>query len=87
MKNIGLLDSLPVGFGSNALLSKLSPFFQAVFMINPMVGIIDGFRWCFFENSPLSMQAVLYAVAMTVLFMVIGMRTFRKMERQFADLI
>lgn len=77
----------PVGYGSNVLASKLSPFFQTVFMLNPMVGVIDGFRWCFFENTPLSIQAIIYSVGMTLFFMVLGVYTFRKMERQFADLI
>lgn len=77
----------PVGFGSKVLLSKLSPFFQSIYMLNPMVGVIDGFRWCFFENTPLSMATVLYAIGMTILFMIIGVKTFRNMERKFADLI
>ncbi len=77
----------PVGFSSQTLVSKLSPFFQSIYMLNPMVGVIDGFRWCFFENSPLSISSLLYSIAVTVLFMYIGIRTFRKMERHFADLI
>jgi lipopolysaccharide transport system permease protein len=77
----------PVGFGSSVLMHKLSPTFQTVFMLNPMVGIIDGFRWCFFEDTPLSILSVLYAVLTTFCFMVVGIYTFRKMEREFADLI
>lgn len=77
----------PVGFSSSALLSKLSTTFQIIFMLNPMVGIIDGFRWCLFQNVPLSMNTVLYSVAMTILCMIIGVKTFRNMERKFADLI
>jgi lipopolysaccharide transport system permease protein len=77
----------PVGFSSKVLLSKLPPIFQSIYMLNPMVGVIDGFRWCFFENSPLSIPSLLYSIAMIALFMYIGIRTFRKMERHFADLI
>ena len=77
----------PVGFSTQVLLSKLPPFFQSVYMLNPMVGVIDGFRWCFFENTPLSINTLLYSIGMTTLFMYIGVRTFRKMERHFADLI
>jgi lipopolysaccharide transport system permease protein len=77
----------PVGFGSKVLLSKMSPVFQSIYMLNPMVGVIDGFRWCFFENTPLSISTVLYSIGMTVLFMIIGVKTFRNMERKFADLI
>jgi lipopolysaccharide transport system permease protein len=77
----------PVGFSTKLLLSKLPPFFQTVYMLNPMVGVIDGFRWCFFDSSPLSIPTLLYSIGMTILFMFIGIRTFRKMERHFADLI
>ena len=77
----------PVGFSTQTLLSKLPPFFQTIYMLNPMVGVIDGFRWCFFENSPLSIPTLLYSIGMTILFMYIGIRTFRKMEKHFADLI
>jgi lipopolysaccharide transport system permease protein len=77
----------PVGFSTNTLLSKLPPFFQSFYMLNPMVGVIDGFRWCFFENIPLSINSLLYAVAVCLIFLYIGTRTFRGMEKQFADLI
>jgi lipopolysaccharide transport system permease protein len=77
----------PVGFGTKALTSKLPEALQNVFMINPMVGIIDGFRWCCFENTPLSIPSVLWSVGVTVFFLILGVTTFRKMERSFADLI
>jgi lipopolysaccharide transport system permease protein len=77
----------PIGFGSKTLLEKLPPFFQSIYMLNPMVGIVDGFRWCFFENTPLSTTSILYSIATTTFFMFLGIYTFRKMEKQFADLI
>ena len=77
----------PVGFSSQVLLNKLPTALQTVFMLNPMVGVIDGFRWCFFDDTPLSIQAVLCSCVVTCLFMVLGVRTFRKMESEFADII
>jgi lipopolysaccharide transport system permease protein len=77
----------PVGFGTKALTSKLPEVLQNVFMLNPMVGIIDGFRWCCFENTPLSIPSVLWSVGVTVFMFMLGVTTFRKMERSFADLI
>ena len=77
----------PVGFGTNALMSKLPVSLQTVFMMNPMVGVIDGFRWCCFENTPLSMPSLFSAIMVTLVFLVLGVTTFRKMERSFADLI
>jgi lipopolysaccharide transport system permease protein len=77
----------PVGFGTKALTSKLPEALQTVFMLNPMVGIIDGFRWCCFENTPLSIVSVLWSMGVTVFMLILGITTFRKMERSFADLI
>ena len=77
----------PVGFGTNALMSKLPVSLQTVFMMNPMVGVIDGFRWCCFENTPLSMPSLFSSILVTLVFLVLGVTTFRKMERSFADLI
>ena len=77
----------PVGFGTNALMSKLPVSLQTLFMMNPMVGVIDGFRWCCFENTPLSMPSLFSSILVTLVFLVLGVTTFRKMERSFADLI
>lgn len=77
----------PVGFGTNALMSKLPTSLQTLFMMNPMVGVIDGFRWCCFENTPLSMPSLFSSIMVTLVFLVLGVTTFRKMERSFADLI
>ena len=77
----------PVGFGTQALTSKLPVSLQNVFMINPMVGIIDGFRWCCFANTPLSIPSLLWSLGVTFAFLFLGITTFRKMEKSFADLI
>jgi lipopolysaccharide transport system permease protein len=77
----------PVGFGTQTLTSKLPAAFQTVFMLNPMVGVIDGFRWCCFDNSLLNVNSLLFSIGVTIAFLILGISTFRKMERGFADLI
>jgi lipopolysaccharide transport system permease protein len=77
----------PVGFGTQMLTSKLPDALKTVFMLNPMVGVIDGFRWCCFENTPLSVNSLLCSIGVTIAFLILGISTFRKMERGFADLI
>jgi lipopolysaccharide transport system permease protein len=77
----------PVGFGTQTLTSKLPAAFQTVFMLNPMVGVIDGFRWCCFDNSLLNINSLLFSIGVTIAFLILGISTFRKMERGFADLI
>ena len=78
----------PVGFTS-AIAEKIIPEkFQLLYYINPMAGVIDGFRWCFFgERTPLNWNGMLFSLAVTLFFLFIGIRTFRKMEKNFADLI
>jgi len=53
-----------------------------------MVGVIDGFRWCILGGqSELYMPGLWMSIGMTVFFLWLGIRQFRKMENSFADLI
>lgn len=74
----------PVGFSSNVVPEK----WRLLYSINPMVGVIDGFRWCILGgNSPLYMPGFLLSVAIIVFFLWLGLSRFRKMEKTFADVI
>jgi lipopolysaccharide transport system permease protein len=74
----------PVGFSSTIVPEKWHLFYS----LNPMVGVIDGFRWSLLRGqTPLDWSAVLLSVAIVVLLLVSGIWYFRKMERTFADVI
>ena len=74
----------PVGFSSSVIPEK----WQWLYALNPVVGVIDGFRWCLLGGqSPLTPATLLSSLLVTVLFLFLGIRQFRKMERSFADLI
>jgi len=49
-----------------------------------MVGVIDGFRWCLL-GDPFKMTSFLQSITITILFLWIGVKYFRKMEKTFAD--
>jgi len=53
-----------------------------------MVGVIDGFRWCILGgNTSIYIPGFLTSIAISLLFLFIGVWYFRKMEKSFADII
>lgn len=74
----------PVGFSSSIVPAK----WQLLYSLNPMVGVIDGFRWCLLRGeAPLQLSALVSSVSVTVMLCLSGIWYFRKMERTFADVI
>jgi lipopolysaccharide transport system permease protein len=74
----------PVGFSSDVVPEK----WRALYALNPMVGVIDGFRWCILGGrAPLDMTSFGIGLAVIVFFLWLGIRKFRQMEKSFADLI
>lgn len=74
----------PVGYSS----FLLPPSWEILYFLNPMAGIIEGFRWCFFGlDSPYLFLALSLSVLMNGLILISGFQFFRKMERTFADII
>jgi len=74
----------PVGFSSSVVPEK----WRLLYNLNPMVGIIDGFRWCILGGgSPIHWPGFLLSLAVVVFFLWLGISQFRKMEKSFADLI
>ena len=74
----------PVGFTSSVIPEKL----RLIYSLNPMVGVIDGFRWSIFGgNCPIDFTGFTISVVLSVLLFIYGLYFFRKMERSFADII
>lgn len=74
----------PVGFSSKVIPEQ----WRLLYSLNPMVGVIDGFRWCILGGeSPIYMPGFLLSLAITAFFLWLGVSRFRKMEKAFADLI
>ena len=74
----------PVGFSSQIIPAE----WRLLYSINPVVGAIDGFRWCLLgKDSSIYVPGLLMSVVVAISFFVFGLHQFRKMERQFADLI
>ena len=79
---VGLFLS-PVGFSSTNL-----PNWRFIYSLNPMVGAIDGFRWCLLHGEPaLDPLNLAISIGMAALLLASGIWYFRRTERTFADLI
>jgi lipopolysaccharide transport system permease protein len=80
---LGLYVS-PVGFSSNIIPQQ----WRLAYSLNPMVGVIDGFRWCILgAESQLYWPGFWLSLIVAGFFLWLGIRQFRKMEKSFADLI
>jgi lipopolysaccharide transport system permease protein len=74
----------PVGFSSSIVPEK----WRFLYSLNPMVGVIDGFRWAILGgNSQLYLPGFILSMVLVFLLLVSGIWYFRKMERTFADVI
>jgi lipopolysaccharide transport system permease protein len=61
---------------------------RLLYALNPLVGIIDGFRWSILgRHAALDSSTLAVSVAMSVGLLLLGVWYFRRMERSFADLI
>ena len=80
---IGLYVS-PVGFSSKVIPEQ----WRLLYSLNPMVGVIDGFRWCILGGeSNLYLPGFLLSLGIITLFLWLGISRFRRMEKTFADII
>jgi homopolymeric O-antigen transport system permease protein len=70
----------PVGFNSFIINEK----WRMLYSLNPMVGVIDGFRWCLL-GDPMHWRSFIVSVGITIAFLWLGIYYFRRMEKSFAD--
>lgn len=76
-----LLYAAPVVYPT----SNVPPGFQTLYALNPMVGVIEGFRSIFLQNQPFPVTWVLQGAFVALVLFVFGSLYFRRMERKFAD--
>ncbi len=80
----------PIAFSSSAIYNsvKIPLFLKYIYALNPMVGVIDGFRWCILGGqTAIYMPGFVVSVVISLLFLIIGVWYFRKTEKTFADII
>jgi lipopolysaccharide transport system permease protein len=83
MVQFGLYIS-PVGFSSAVVPGK----WRLLYSLNPMVGVIDGFRWAIIgTQNNIYLPGFILSIGLAIFLFVSGFYFFRKVEREFADFI
>lgn len=80
----------PVGFSSSMIYNheNIPQYVKYLYSLNPMVGVIDGFRWCILGGqTTIYLPGFLLSIGISLLFLFLGIRYFRRMEKSFADVI
>lgn len=80
----------PIAFSSTDIYNsdRIPQFVKYIYSLNPMVGVIDGFRWCILGgNASIYMPGFIVSIVITIIFLFLGVWYFRRMEKSFADVI
>ena len=84
---LGLYVS-PVAYSSSVIREKFGDVAFAVYSLNPMVGVIDGFRWAILGGAAtIYWPGFLLSLVFVFVLLYVGVWHFRKTERTFADII
>lgn len=78
----------PVGFSSEVVRSKVGEVGFFIYSLNPLVGVIEGFRWAILGGEArFSMIGILLSIVVAAVLFVVGLGYFRRTEKSFADVI
>jgi lipopolysaccharide transport system permease protein len=78
----------PVAYSSSVIRQRFGDVAFSVYSLNPMVGVIDGFRWAILGGqATIYWPSFLVSLVFVFLLLFVGIRHFRTTERTFADII
>lgn len=81
----------PIAYPLNEAADKLSSILPAqllkLYYLNPMVGVVEGFRWALLGTGEPPLEALAFAIVVSLVMLISGMFYFRRMERTFADMV
>jgi lipopolysaccharide transport system permease protein len=77
------LFASPVAYSANVVPER----WRAIYQLNPMTGILEGFRWALLGQGSPPLGAILVSSCVTAVVLVVGVAYFRRVERTFADVI
>lgn len=73
----------PVGFSSSIIPEQ----YRLLYSLNPVVSVIDGFRWAISGTAPLHLAGFMCSLGTAFIFLILGIYVFRRTEKTFADVI
>jgi lipopolysaccharide transport system permease protein len=74
----------PVGFSSSVIPEK----WRMIYSLNPLVGVIDGFRWALLGTDiSIYWPGLIISTVLSIFLFIFGVQYFNKTERSFADII
>ena len=77
------LFATPVVYSSSLVPERWRPFFG----LNPMAGVVDGFRWMIVSHAPAPSAGIAVSIAAVTVLLTAGLYYFRRVERSFADVV
>jgi lipopolysaccharide transport system permease protein len=77
------LFATPIAYPSSLVPAAWRPLYG----LNPMTGVVDGFRWALAGGPQPDLRMVAVSLATAVILLIAGVRYFQKQERRFADTI
>ncbi len=78
------LYATPIAYSASGIHSTA---LHALFALNPMTGVVEGFRWALLGTHELDVLSLLISAGITALALVGGLYYFRRMEQRFADVV
>jgi len=73
----------PIAYSSSLLPER----WHGIYALNPMVGVVDGFRWILLDTSAAPGSSMIVSCVVAIVLLVTGAFYFRRMERRFADVV
>ena len=77
------LYATPIAYPAGIIPGK----WHLIFALNPMTGVVEGFRWAILGKGRLDGTSVAISSAVTLVALIAGLFYFRRMEQQFADVV
>ena len=77
----------PVAYSFTVAVEAVPDQYQFLYPLNPIAGVINAIRWCIIPTNAFHWPSFIAAIIVTLVFIPLGIKAFRKGERTFVDLV